>query len=111
MSLCCEKQFKHWLDLEEFALSHCSVLAGNENERVKAGQTVVDCASINMLPDIKFKIGKKAFAMTPDQYIWKVGRIYRNNISTSIRTVFLFLLESEVACAFCSCKSWDRLSA
>ncbi|KAL1293920.1 hypothetical protein HN51_054593 [Arachis hypogaea] len=37
------------------------------------GESVVDCQSIHILPNITFTIGDKHFTLSPDQYILKTG--------------------------------------
>lgn len=37
------------------------------------GQSMVDCAMLHTMPTITFSIGGKDFALTPDQYVLKIG--------------------------------------
>ncbi|XP_050206438.1 cyprosin-like [Mercurialis annua] len=37
------------------------------------GESAVDCSSLSTLPSVSFTIGGKAFKLTPDQYVLKVG--------------------------------------
>ncbi|KAF9600181.1 hypothetical protein IFM89_005005 [Coptis chinensis] len=37
------------------------------------GESVIDCNSIASMPNVTFTIGSKAFVLTPEQYILKIG--------------------------------------
>ncbi|KAG9453768.1 hypothetical protein H6P81_006672 [Aristolochia fimbriata] len=37
------------------------------------GESVVDCNKIASMPSVSFTIGGKAFKLTPEQYIYKIG--------------------------------------
>ncbi|KAE9604606.1 putative phytepsin [Lupinus albus] len=40
------------------------------------GHSVIDCNSVSTMPHVTFTIGNKSFALSPEQYILRVGEGY-----------------------------------